>query len=305
VASREQRTVGGALVGLARQRRDALLAALADHADVRTAAQVGVGAREREHLRDAEPGLDGREQQRVVAASGPGAAVGRVKQRVDLRRVLGVELGGLEPPTSWVRSSSSASKELHVFAGPFATNGSRCSVADRRRYLRTRIVSGTPGDECLNALGVALWLWARSAGAEVDRRVEAAPAALYSAPAGPLTAGRGLSGASVAHRDRRARERRRSRPAHRNHPHPIAEGIVLAELQVRRPDLESHTWRASKEPIHDPCVPRRARQAPAPPRAVGDRDRHRGVLGRWRHHRRGQRRARTFRGPRRQGLDDR
>ena len=40
---------------------------------------------QREQLGDAQTGLHGGEQQRVIAASGPGRAVGAVEQRVDLR----------------------------------------------------------------------------------------------------------------------------------------------------------------------------------------------------------------------------
>jgi len=62
--------------GLPGQRGGAVLAALAVPADVRSGAEVHVGAGETGQLGDAQPGLAGEQQQRVVAASEPGGAVG-------------------------------------------------------------------------------------------------------------------------------------------------------------------------------------------------------------------------------------
>jgi hypothetical protein len=70
---------------LAGQWRDALLSSFADRAHVRAGAEVDIGVGQREQLGDAQTGLHGGEQQRVIAASGPGRAVGAVEQRVDLR----------------------------------------------------------------------------------------------------------------------------------------------------------------------------------------------------------------------------
>ena len=57
--------------GLLGQRRDPLLSAFADRPDVRAGTELRVGAGEAEQLGDAQPGLDGGEQQRVVAPAGP------------------------------------------------------------------------------------------------------------------------------------------------------------------------------------------------------------------------------------------
>ena len=68
------------------QRRDPLLSAFADRPDVRAGAQLRVGAGEAEQLGDAQPGLDGGEQQRVVAPAGPCRSVRGVEQRLRLGR---------------------------------------------------------------------------------------------------------------------------------------------------------------------------------------------------------------------------
>ena len=93
-AGREQRVVGvpGALCepgaqdrdGLLGQRRDPLLAALAQAVDVRAGAEVDVAALQCGQLGCAQPGLGGEQQHRVVAPAGPGGAVGCGEQRVDL-----------------------------------------------------------------------------------------------------------------------------------------------------------------------------------------------------------------------------
>ena len=57
--------------GLLGQRRDPFLSAFADRPDVRAGTELRVGAGEAEQLGDAQSGLDGREQQRVVAPAGP------------------------------------------------------------------------------------------------------------------------------------------------------------------------------------------------------------------------------------------
>ena len=57
--------------GLLGQRRDPLLSAFADRPDVCAGAELRVGAGETEQLRDPQAGLDGGEQQRVVAPASP------------------------------------------------------------------------------------------------------------------------------------------------------------------------------------------------------------------------------------------
>ena len=47
-------------------------------------AEVEVGAGEAGQLGGAQPGLGGEQEQRVVAAAGPGRSVGGGEQRVDL-----------------------------------------------------------------------------------------------------------------------------------------------------------------------------------------------------------------------------
>ena len=91
---REQRVVGlaGALGepgaqdrdGLGGQRRDALLATLAQAADVRSDAELNVAAGEAGELRCPQSGLGAEQQHRVIAAAGPSAAVRRGQERVEL-----------------------------------------------------------------------------------------------------------------------------------------------------------------------------------------------------------------------------
>ena len=57
--------------GLLGQRRDPFLSAFADRPDVRAGTELRIGAGEAEQLGDPQPGLDGGEQQRVVAPAGP------------------------------------------------------------------------------------------------------------------------------------------------------------------------------------------------------------------------------------------
>ena len=52
--------------------------------DVRAGAEVHVGAGEADQFGDPQPGLDGEQQQRVVASAGPGGLVAGGEQRVDL-----------------------------------------------------------------------------------------------------------------------------------------------------------------------------------------------------------------------------
>ena len=66
------------------ERRDPLLAAFAVAAQVGAGAELDVRAGEGGELGDAQAGLDGDEEQRMVAAADPGVAVGRGQQRVDL-----------------------------------------------------------------------------------------------------------------------------------------------------------------------------------------------------------------------------
>jgi hypothetical protein len=51
---------------------------------VRAGAELHVAAGQPDQLGDAQPGLRGGQEQRVVASSGPGGAVGAGKQRLDL-----------------------------------------------------------------------------------------------------------------------------------------------------------------------------------------------------------------------------
>src|SRR5215208_6113358 len=91
---REQRRIGGAVVfaepvaqrgdGGAGEWGDPVLAAFAVAGDVRARAEVHVGAGEPDEFGDPQPGLDGEEQQRVVAAPGPGRWVAAGEERVDL-----------------------------------------------------------------------------------------------------------------------------------------------------------------------------------------------------------------------------
>src|SRR5215207_4297961 len=75
--------------GLAGERRDPFLSALAEGRQVRSGAEVHVCVGQSDQLRDAQAGLRRGEQQRVVASSGPGRSVGAVQERLDL-------LGGQE-----------------------------------------------------------------------------------------------------------------------------------------------------------------------------------------------------------------
>jgi hypothetical protein len=70
--------------GLAGERGDALLASFAKRAEVRAGAELHVAAGEPDQLGDAQPGLRGGQEQRVVAPSGPGGAVGALEQGLDL-----------------------------------------------------------------------------------------------------------------------------------------------------------------------------------------------------------------------------
>ena len=100
------------------------LRAHVDHA----ALEVNVAPREPEELRDPQPGVEsGRDHQPVARRASP-------KQPLDLSDPM--ELGGLEPPTSWVRFRK-------------ADYGGRMQwmSLDIRRFL---LDSGTLGDECLN-----------------------------------------------------------------------------------------------------------------------------------------------------------
>jgi hypothetical protein len=78
---REPRSQRGC--GSARERGDSFPAALASAADVRRGAEVDVAAGQPGQLRCAQTGLDGEEQQRVIASSRPCGAVGRREQRLD------------------------------------------------------------------------------------------------------------------------------------------------------------------------------------------------------------------------------
>jgi hypothetical protein len=51
---------------------------------MRGATELHVGGVERGHLRGAQPGLDREQQEGVVASAGPGGAVRRAKERIDL-----------------------------------------------------------------------------------------------------------------------------------------------------------------------------------------------------------------------------
>ena len=69
--------------GLFGQRRDPLLSALPQAADVRAGAEVNVAAFEGGELGCAQPGLDGEQEHRVIAPTSPGVAIGRGEQRLD------------------------------------------------------------------------------------------------------------------------------------------------------------------------------------------------------------------------------
>ena len=76
---------GERLDGLGGERHGALLAVLPDAVEVGdVGAEADVLAAQTGQLGDAQPGLDRGQQQRVVAPAGPGCAVGRGEQRVDL-----------------------------------------------------------------------------------------------------------------------------------------------------------------------------------------------------------------------------
>jgi len=66
------------------QRGDPLLAAFAQAADVRSGVQADVGAAERGEFGDPQAGLDGQDQQGVIAATGPGVSVRGGEKRGDL-----------------------------------------------------------------------------------------------------------------------------------------------------------------------------------------------------------------------------
>ena len=70
--------------GRAGERRDPLLASFPFARHVRGAGELNVGDVERGELGGAQPGLDREQEQRVVAASGPGRAIRCGEQRVDL-----------------------------------------------------------------------------------------------------------------------------------------------------------------------------------------------------------------------------
>ena len=67
-----------------------------------------------------------------------------------------MELGGLEPPTSWVRSRRSGryiSARSGRLAGSFGYSTGRVLGADGRRWPPIAVESGTLGDECLDGRG--------------------------------------------------------------------------------------------------------------------------------------------------------
>ena len=70
--------------GLAGERRGAVFASLAERLNVRAAGEVHVVAVQAGELADAQPGLDRKGQQRVVATADPAGAVRRGEQRGDL-----------------------------------------------------------------------------------------------------------------------------------------------------------------------------------------------------------------------------
>ncbi len=70
--------------GLSGEWRDSLLPALAESAQVSAGAELHVGAGQADHFGDAQAGLNGGEQQRVVAPAGPGRAVRACQERFDL-----------------------------------------------------------------------------------------------------------------------------------------------------------------------------------------------------------------------------
>jgi hypothetical protein len=72
--------------GLASERGDALFPALAQCPQVRAGTELHVSAGQPQQLGDAQTGVHGAEQQRVVAAAGPGGAVGALEQCLDLLR---------------------------------------------------------------------------------------------------------------------------------------------------------------------------------------------------------------------------
>ena len=57
---------------------------LADDADVRPGADDDIVSGQRRQLGETESGLDGHQEQRVIAATEPGAWIGRGEQRIDL-----------------------------------------------------------------------------------------------------------------------------------------------------------------------------------------------------------------------------
>jgi len=66
------------------QRRDPVLPPFPGAPDVRSGGELNVTASQAGELGGAQSGLDGEDEQGVVASAGPGAAVGSVQQRVDL-----------------------------------------------------------------------------------------------------------------------------------------------------------------------------------------------------------------------------
>jgi hypothetical protein len=73
--------------GLVGEDRGALLVAFADHAHVRAGGEGGLGDGQVDEFGDADAGLDGEEQHRVVAAPDPCGSIRRREQRVDLAAV--------------------------------------------------------------------------------------------------------------------------------------------------------------------------------------------------------------------------
>ena len=86
------------LHGLAGQRGGPVFAALAVAADVRSGAEVRVLAGEAGELRYPQPGLDGEQEQGVVAAAVPGLPVGGGEQRVCFLRGEVADDGALAAP---------------------------------------------------------------------------------------------------------------------------------------------------------------------------------------------------------------
>jgi len=92
--AREERVAGGGVPvgdpraeqprGRLRQRGDPLLAALSCAAQVRACVEVGVRAGQRGQLGDAQPGLDGGQEEQVITAAEGRALVGGGEQRVGL-----------------------------------------------------------------------------------------------------------------------------------------------------------------------------------------------------------------------------